>query len=366
MKTGQIDKNGNADLNSLVAELDRRRNTAKDLLVDTRALSAVPHMTEGDRMGFDGIALGINSHGAFPTTDISNGQLSSRLKIPKKYYDRMLDQCPDLLCTNLNHWFNNTPEKRLCRLLDGNVRAFLSEKYRPLDNVELLEAVLPALVESGAEVVSCEVTEKRLYIKAVVHHVTGEIKTGDAVCAGVVISNSEVGHGSLSVMPYLLRLVCMNGMKAASWGKRKFHTGNKQGHNVTELEHAYEMYTDATKKASDEAFWMQVRDLTKGVMSQATFEWICNEIRATTENQIEGDPLVVVDKTQRKFKLNDDERGSVVQHLLKGNDLSQWGLANAITRTAEDVPSYDRATELEGIGGDVVALSQNEFRILAA
>ena len=132
--------------------------------------------------------------------------------------------------------------------------------------------------------VSCEVTDTKLYIKAVTHEVQADIKAGDTVSAGVVIQNSEVGHGSLSVMPYLLRLVCQNGMTAHSWGKRKFHTGNRQGHNITDLDHAYELYTDKTKEASDAAFWMQVRDLTKGVMSQATFEWIVNEMKQTVDN----------------------------------------------------------------------------------
>ena len=44
MKIGQ-------DLNSLVRELDRRRDNMKDLLADTRAMEAAPHMVEGDRMG---------------------------------------------------------------------------------------------------------------------------------------------------------------------------------------------------------------------------------------------------------------------------------------------------------------------------
>lgn len=354
------------DIQALVAELTRRTETMKDLLADTRSIQAVPHMIEGNQMGIDGIALGINGSGVFPTNHIADGQLSSRLKIPKKYYDRMLDQCPDLLCTNINHWFNSHPEKRLVRTLDGGARAFLSEQYRPLDNYQLCEAVLPALIDSKADIVSCEITDTRLYIKAVVHSVQSEIKRNDVVCAGVVIQNSEVGHGALSITPYILRLVCMNGMKAHSWGRKKYHTGNKQGHNVTDLDHAYDLYTDQTKRASDEAFWMQVRDLTQGVMSQATFEWICNEMRQATENEIEGDPIEVVDKTQRRFKLNDDEKNGVMQHLLRGGEMNQWGLANAITRTAEDVASYDRATELESLGWDVVELPRSDFKILAA
>jgi hypothetical protein len=38
--------------------------------------------------------------------------------------------------------------------------------------------------------------------------------------------------------------------------------------------------------------------------------------------------------------------------------LSQWGLVNAITRTSQDVTDYDRATELERLGGVVLDMAQ--------
>ena len=39
-----------------------------------------------------------------------------------------------------------------------------------------------------------------------------EVKQGDTVQAGIIISNSEVGLGSLSLRTFLYRLVCLNGM----------------------------------------------------------------------------------------------------------------------------------------------------------
>jgi hypothetical protein len=42
------------------------------------------------------------------------------------------------------------------------------------------------------------------------------------------------------------------------------------------------------------------------------------------------------------------------------------GLANAVTRTGEDVPDYDRATEREAAGGRVIELSPADWKSLAA
>ena len=46
----------------------------------------------------------------------------------------------------------------------------------------------------------------------------------------------------------------------------------------------------------------------------------------------------------------------MLKHLIKGGDLSAWALANAVTRAAADLESYDRATEFEALGGKVIEL----------
>src|SRR6185369_9125843 len=98
------------------------------------------------------------------------------------------------------------------RTFDNQVRAFLSDSYRPLDNFDLAEAVLPKLAGLGCRVESCEVTESRFYLKAVTERISGEVKKGDVVQAGLVVSNSEVGQGALRIEELDFRLVCLNGM----------------------------------------------------------------------------------------------------------------------------------------------------------
>jgi len=42
---------------------------------------------------------------------------------------------PDLLSKNINHWMTEPDEKpKLIRTLDGKARAFLSDKYKIIDN----------------------------------------------------------------------------------------------------------------------------------------------------------------------------------------------------------------------------------------
>lgn len=60
-----------------------------------------------------------------------------------------------------------------------------------------------------------------MYIKVVNERIQTEVVPGDIVQAGILISNSEVGMGSVSVKPLIYRLVCTNGMVAdVGVGKR--------------------------------------------------------------------------------------------------------------------------------------------------
>jgi hypothetical protein len=91
----------------------------------------------------------------------------------------------------------------------AGVRAVLSDRYRRLDNFDLAENVLPILQRlEGASFESVELTETKMYLKVVTPRVAFEIAPGDVVQAGIVITNSEVGCGTLSVQPLIYRLVC--------------------------------------------------------------------------------------------------------------------------------------------------------------
>ena len=66
-----------------------------------------------------------------------------------------------------------------------------------------------------------------------------------------------------------------------------------------------------------------------------------------------------------KLNLNQGEQSDVLRHLIEGGDLSRWGLANAVTRSSHDVKDYDRATELERVGGKVIDLATSEWQQVA-
>jgi hypothetical protein len=199
----------------LAQAIEKQRGRKRDFIADTRHLRMQPT----DR----GPALIVEERG-YPLTPIAHQQLGERVGIPAKYYERMRSDAPELLARNVNHWFGQAPERRMVRTLGGDARAFLSDRYQRIDNAHVAEVTLPVLADTpGIEVVSTEITEKRMYIKAITPRIAGEVRVGDEVQAGVMITNSEVGLGAITVAPLLFRLVCLNGMVVEDNRFRKHH-----------------------------------------------------------------------------------------------------------------------------------------------
>jgi hypothetical protein len=258
------------------------------------------------------------------------------------------------------------------RTLDGRARAYLSDRYRALDNSDLLEACLPPLLDMGVEVMSCEVTDRKLYLKVVDQKIKRDLPTGwsptnrghtrfDTVSPAVVISNSEVGWGALAVQGSVWTGGCSNLMIIKEQSVRKYHVGSK-----LELgEETHRMLSETTKKLKDAALWSEMRDVVQGAFDEAQFNSQVDRLRAATEAKIEGDVPKVVELTAKKFGFTDGERGQILRHLIAGGDLTKYGLHSAVTRMAQDVESYDRSTQIEAIGSNVIELPKHEWKVLA-
>lgn len=340
-------KNGKTIV-ELAQEIQRQQNAKRDFLIPANKINAFAHSNHLE-LGFP---IKDNESELFtaPLTDNGHIQLGSYLDIPKKYYDMLLKH-PELLATNVQHWLGLKNDKKMVRSLDGQVRAILSDKYRRLDNYDLAQNVLPMLSEVNATVESCEITDKKLYIKAITHKVQAEVVKGDIVSSGLIISNSETGHGSLSIKPLVYRLVCSNGAIVDDFAMRKYHAGRNT--DMTQIE-----FSNETLRAEDKAFWLQVRDLVKYTLNEVTFEKIVESMRESTQRTIEQ-PEKAIEMVTKKYSFNDNEQNDVLAHLIKGGDLTSWGLGNAVTRMAQDVNSYDRSTELEAIGYQIMNQNWN-------
>lgn len=350
-------------INELASALAEQQETKRDYIVDTRRMSLAygDDVKDGPELWFDSGAGSdleggeINGH--------AHNQIAQRLEIPKKYYDRMLGEHPGLLKANVEGWFRHSPERRMVRMLDGRVRAFMSDRYRRLDNLDLMEqAILPTLMDTpGLHFQTASLTPELLHINVLLPDLQAEIKVGDVVQAGVAIRNSEVGKGSLSVAPRVWRLSCLNGLLVDALALRKYHVGRAAE------EDAYDLFSDETLAADDAAYFLKVRDMVRASLTEASFQSIVGTLRETTADETRmPDPVAATEQLQQKYDLSDTEQRSVLRHLIEGGDLTQWGMVNAITAAAKDAPEYERQRDMEALGGSVAHVRGGEWTALVA
>ena len=65
-----------------------------------------------------------------------------------------------------------------------------------------------------------------------------------------------------------------------------------------------------------------------------------------------------------RYLLSQNERGSILRHFIMAGDCSQYGLINAVTRASQEVDDYGRATELERLGGELLANAASTVPVL--
>jgi hypothetical protein len=344
-------KQGIKNVQELYRELEEQRENRKDIIADTRSLM----VTSGASVSTMQVtAGGGNLH--YVISDVAHRQIADRLGIPYKYYDRMRTEFPELLDHNINGWLEANPEKRMLRTLGGKLRAFLSDRYRRLDNLELVDHVLPVIAQmKGCSIESCDITETHLYMKVINRTMKAELVPGDVVQAGFVISNSEIGLGALKVEPLLYRLVCKNGLISKELAHKKYHAGRQ----VEDTDNAYELYSDETLAADDKAYFLKVQDIVSAAVDEVRFNLTVDKMRASMDIRTGDDPFKTVEILGDKYVLNKAERASVLRHFIMENDFTAFGLVNAVTRTSQDVADYNRATELERLGGMLLEESVN-------
>jgi hypothetical protein len=368
MKTGR-------SLQEIAAELERQTNTQKDYVAPQGAVQAVVDQEDGNTVklaGFNGAAM--------PIKPFAHQQLADVLGIPKRYYDRMAAEQPGLLATNINGWLQADPtNRRMLRTLDGQVRAVVSPKFRPLDNYPLARVVLPKLLNINAQVMSCELTETRMYIKAILPDLSDTLPDGMAwgnghnaiaeyrgnepgkVVAAITISNSDVGAGTLRVEPGVFTTWCTNLAVLKAAAMRKYHVGRS-----FEADQNWEVFKDATREADDRAFWLKVEDVTAAAFDVEIFRAAVAQIREAAEQPIESKELpAVVEVAVNRLALPPAAGNDILTFLARGGDMSKWGLSSAISATANNVKDYEMATTLERASGEVLAMNAREWAPIA-
>ena len=335
----------NITLQDLATELQRREATKRDL----KCPSPLMQMNEGN--------LVINNE-RFELTQVGRKQLAQRVGIPVPYFERMWKTSQHkLIDLQVNYWLNTEPATLTVRTLDGKARAILGSAYLPIDHYDLVNVAFPNLQELNMQVTALTLTENKFYLQAVTSKLEGEVKPGDVVQGGICISNSEIGLGSVALEEFYMRLVCVNGMVMKDFFRCKHVTRRASIEEIS--------YQQDTMNADAQALLLTFRDTVSHVLNKANFDKRLATMQSAADRQATKLISEISEVTRKAYSLGSDETDNFITNLARGGDMSQWGIANALTATAKSV-GPDRAYELEKAGADVLEMTPNKFGIFQA
>jgi len=167
------------------------------------------------------------------------------------------------------------------------------------------------------------------------------------------------------VQPYIHRLWCLNGAvldDAGKYGFTQVHVGKQV---TNEGSQNYIAYQDETLQADDKALQLKMRDVVQSLATGPMWDDIVNGLQQAASSEPIADPVEAVKVLGKACTLSEGEQKSVLTSLIQGGDLTKWGAGNAITSVANTLDDYDRATELQQIGGKLFTMPTKEWQQVA-
>jgi len=254
---------------------------------------------------------------------------------------------------------------------DGVVRAWVSDKYKTFDNDNLLESILPPIMEKNLQVVNANISEKRMYLrlKSLDQLGTGA-NVGDHMANGLGFGNSEVGSGSVSVYQIAWTLACLNGMQTQNKTRSSHITSARDGDD-------WGLLSADAKNADNRALELKLRDLVGHYSSRETFDDICNQMRMAALDVIEGeatDVTDVVNNLGKVMQLTKKENSDVLNGLMatigqsgfeQSKPLSRATLVNAVTAVSHRA-DIDDVDTWQQRGGQLLNMNARDWNRVAA
>src|SRR5215467_11215331 len=144
-------------------------------------------------------------HDVWPFSDLAMTQFCQKLDIPVRYFRRLPDEMKILVANHDLERLKGT--KFFVRGKGDWIRAFLSAEYVAYNNSEIAQTAESLLRNGALDVKSFVLEETHMFLKIISEDI---VDREAGLKAGIMIGNSEVGMGSVSVEPFVFRKPCTN------------------------------------------------------------------------------------------------------------------------------------------------------------
>ena len=328
----------------------------------------------------------------FIPTAVADEGAATKLGIPGKYLGKLRAEAIDLYDANVNGWLHGrtkvTAEGRevirpaddrkfLLRTFRGNgdpgvLRAVLSDRFRTIDNLDVLVAALDGVRDAGAkvEIAGCDLSDRRMYVRLLAPEIAamapellanyrspfgGGIEriremaaregmgftpgTEPVVFAGLVIANSEVGGGAFTITPRLEVQICRNGLTIRADALREVHLGGKLEEGVID-------WSDDTQRKALQLVTAKARDAVSTFLNPDYLNRKVAEFTAKAGTPV-ADAAKAVEVVTNRLKLSEATGREVLNHFIAGGQVTLGGIAQAVSSVAQTVADADDADDLE-------------------
>lgn len=314
----------------------------KDQIVKAEALRFLPD----DRVEVgDGDAYGVHNHALH--------QIAQRAEVPWAYAEnlRTTKWGKELLSHSLNEIYHHKKDRFLVRSVEGEVRGFLSDKFRRLDSRPIIEAFAGACQKIGALPVQGYYLDTKIAIKALLPRVF-EPSPNEVIAFGVVLQNSDYGNGALSLRAFMLRLWCTN-YAITDECLRQVHLGKRLDEAAMFSQRTYDLDTKTSASA--------LKDVIQGTLGPAEVQKMCGLIKQANDEKV--DPKEIASWLKKNVLKGEAEKiteafaSADVENLPPGQ--SVWRLSNAISWVAGHTENKERALELMQLAGTALKRKKN-------
>lgn len=379
---------GRGTLEQLVGELDRQVESRLDVVADSRALTL--DLRDGNLFLVPGNAQTREwlPREGMMIRDKVIPQLCERLTpgVPTKFFRKLVETRDNRALELANGLLADCGKKRLVRTLDGQVRAFLSNSYRVIDNYDIAVTALDTAREQGADVLEASLSDTRMhlklinrnlweaiddvrqnapsskwytgglgdqgYLKRVAARTDGDLPGGPGTVHPVVtVSNSETGHGTFHVRIGILQAICFN-LATVEKVAKEIHLGGAIEEGI---------YSDETISLDSQAVMLKARDSVRAAFQPETFARI-----VALANEAQADPIKntteAVNHLVKNASLSEEAKNDILGHFLRDytpdGHATRYGLAQAVARHAQTYTGADEADDIESLSGQLITSNE--------
>lgn len=362
---------GQAGFTEMYSHLKSLHSQKRDFLVHTDRITAV-----AGHLVFE-----TNQPYAIKPSDNMISQVCASLGLPVRYFKKMeTDGALDLIDKNLNHWLNQQDKTQMIRTYMGEDgsgvgRAFLSDKYQRMDNLDVIVQIFEQIkaTEIPVELKECQLTDDKMFMRFAFPGIKKEARewlksykrpdgqepdANDlAVYTGLTIGNSETGRGSLFIAPVAIVPQCTNMEVFKSASIRRAHVGAKMEADIN--------WGADTLMANHDLVKLMMRDSINKFLNP---DWIGKVVEMREAGMMPLDrPVETVKNLGKALKWSEETTDSVVDAFFRSGDSTTAGVRQAMTWAAKGMAPEARF-DMEAMAAEMSdrKIKQNDRELIVA